>query len=120
MVGVVQGNPHMIALLDADGRARHPRRRAHARPLWSEDPEGLELAWVDLLLDLDHLKVDLDLVGIPVAVEVATERHRPRRRARDGRLIPRPWARMTCGTAATIATAKRRRQHPFHSDFLLW
>jgi hypothetical protein len=89
IVRVVQVDAHVITDLNPDGGTRDPSRGTHAGTLRGEDPERLELARVDFLLDLVDLEVDVDLVWISVAIEVAPEGDGALRRTRDRRLLPR-------------------------------
>ena len=65
-------------------------RRDHPLPFGGEDPEGDELAGIDLLLDLDDLQVDGDLVGVSVTVQVAPENNGLLRHPRD-RGLDKGW-----------------------------
>ncbi len=82
---VVQRHIDDVALLDPDGRARQPRRRAHRAAERREHPEGDVLARIDFFLDFDDLEVDVDLVGVAVAVEIVAELDRVGVGARDRR-----------------------------------
>ena len=71
-----------------------------------EHPEGDELAGIDLLLDLHDFEMEMDLVGIAVAVEIAAEHHGAFVGAGDRRQLRRQ--RVALGLAAAAEGLRQR------------
>ena len=85
---VSQGDPHRVALLDANRGTRRTGNRSHALAFGREHPEFHELSWIDLFADLDDFQPDIDFVRVAVSVEVAAQRQGIVGSARDAGFRP--------------------------------
>ena len=73
IVGVVEGHLHPVALLHPQGGAGQAGRGAHGAPQRRIDPEGHELAGIDLLLHFSHFEAEMHLRVIALRVDLGAE-----------------------------------------------